>query len=280
MNRVTDGARAPVVVGVDGSAASQQAVRLAAAEAVGQRRGLRLIHALTWTESAAGDGTSLYDATEQLLEHAVDEARAAAPEVAPETDIAEGDPVYVLLRAAASADLLAIGDGGVSSYDCLPTGSRAVRIAAEADCSVLVARDTPVKPGPVLVGIDHTRDADFALGHAFDIAGHRGVALVILHVTEPDDRRRAVDRPRSEIDPALKAKVSSWQQRYPRVPFDLRDVSGDPARVLAEEGASAALAVVGARGDRPTRSSLGSVSIDVLHHAPCPVFVVRGPGPE
>lgn len=253
-------------------------MRLAAAEAVGQGRGLHLIHAFNWTAVGWADGTHPRDATEHLLKHATDEARAAAADVAAVTDIAEGDPVNVLLRAAGSADLLAIGDGGLSSYDSLPTGARAVRIAAEASCSVLVARDTAAKPGPVLVGIDGTRDAEHALGQAFDVAAHRGVDLVILHVTEADGRP-AVTRPPTEIDPVLLAKISACQRRYPHVPFDVRDVPGDPVRVLADEGAGVALVVVGARGDLPTRSSLGAVSMGVLHHAPCPVLVVRGPGP-
>ncbi|HEX2774603.1 MAG TPA: universal stress protein, partial [Micromonosporaceae bacterium] len=206
---MTDGVRAPVVVGVDGSPASEQAVRIAAAEAVGQGRGLRILHAFAWTEAGWTDGTHPRDAAEHLLDHAASEARAAAPDVAAVTDVAEGDPVNVLLRAAASADLLAIGDGGLSAYGCLPTGARAVRIAAEAPCSVLVARDTAAKPGPVLVGINGTRDAEHALGHAFDIAAHRGVDLVILHVTEADSGP-AVDPPQPEIDPALQEKVSSW----------------------------------------------------------------------
>jgi nucleotide-binding universal stress UspA family protein len=275
---VTNGVRAPVVVGVDGSLGSEQAVRLAAAEAEGQGRDLRLLHVFTWAEPGVGTLTTPRDATEHLLGHAADEARAIAPNVAVMSDVAEGDPVNVLLRAAASADLLAIGDGGLSSSDCMPPNARVVRIAAEAPCRVLVARDTAVKPGPVVVGIDTTQAADPALGHAFDIAAHRGVELLILHVTESDGRSVADER--REIDPALRATVCAWQRRYPQVPFNLREVSGDPVRVLADEGATAGLVVVGARGDLPTRSSLGAVSMDVLHHAPCPVLMVRGSGPE
>jgi nucleotide-binding universal stress UspA family protein len=276
---VTNGVREPVVVGVDGSPGSEQAVRLAAAEALGQGRVLRLIHAFTWTEAGPGVETSPRDVTEGLLKRAADEARMVAPAIAAVTDIAEGDPVHVLLRAAASADMLAIGDGGLSSYDSLPVSARSVRIVAEAVCSVLVARDTPAQSGPVVVGLDDGRDADHAVGQAFDIAAHRGVDLVILHITESDGRP-AEELPQSEIEPPLRATVSSWQLRYPDVPFGLRHMRGDPVRVLSDEGAKASLMVVGARGDLPTRSQLGAVSMGVLHHAPCPVLVVRGPGAE
>ncbi|PZM91009.1 MAG: universal stress protein UspA, partial [Actinobacteria bacterium] len=43
-------AAAPVVVGVDGSAAGLTAVRMAAREAALRRRPLRLVHALIWPE--------------------------------------------------------------------------------------------------------------------------------------------------------------------------------------------------------------------------------------
>jgi nucleotide-binding universal stress UspA family protein len=276
VTEVASGQRAPIVVGVDGSAASEQAVRLAAAEAVGRGCVLRLVHAFRWTAADVDNGTSPRDATDQLLDRATKEARAAAPEVDAVAEIAEGEPVTVLLRAAASVDLLAIGDGGLSSYDCLPPNAIVVRLAAEAACSVLVARDTAVKPGPVLVGMDSSRNTNFALQHAFEIAAHRGANLLAMHVTETDDRPDRVV-PEPELDPVRREKVSSCQRRYPQVAVDMREVKGDPVRVLTDEGASAALVVVGACGDLPTRSLLGAVSMGVLHHAPCPVVVCRAP---
>jgi nucleotide-binding universal stress UspA family protein len=276
---VANGAKAPVVVGVDGSPASDCAIRLAAEEAVGQGRSLRLLHAFNWTGVGPDDGTSPFDATERLLQRAADQARAAAPEVRATTECAEGPPVTVLLRAAAAADLVAIGDGNLSSYDCLPTAANAVRIAAEASCSVLVARDTEVKPGPVLVGIDPSRSADHALGHAFDLAAHRRADLVVVHANEDVSGPEIGAPVRSPIDPVLAATVGHWQRRYPSIHVDLRDIPGDPMRVLVDEAGRATLVVVGARGELPTRGMLGAVSMGVLHHAPCPVLVVRGPVP-
>ncbi|HEX7744096.1 MAG TPA: universal stress protein [Micromonosporaceae bacterium] len=275
---MANGTNAAVVVGVDGSPASERAIGLAAEEAVGQGRSLRLLHAFDWSEFGPDDG-SPYDSIERLLQRAADQARAAAPGVDATTETAEGKPVTVLLRAAAAADLLAIGDGNLASYGCLPTAATAVRIAAEADCSVLVTRDAEVKPGPVLVGIDPSPRADHALGHAFDIATHRRADLVVLHVNEEESGNEAGGPVRSPIDPALADRVANWQRRYPSVHVDLRGIPGDPMRVLVDEASRAALVVVGARGELPTRSLLGAVSMGVLHHAPCPVLVVRGPKP-
>lgn len=276
---MSQGANAPVVVGVDGSPASDQAIRLAAEEAVGQGRSLRLLHAFDWTGDGPADGRSPYDANEQILQRAADQARAAVPQVAATTETVEGEPVTVLLRAAATTDLVAIGDGNLSSYECLPTAAHAVRIAAEAESSVLVAREAAVKPGPVLVGLDPSPSADHALGQAFDIAQHRGVDLVVVHIGEDEAAHAAGGPAQSPIDPALADAVARWRRRYPSVPVDVRDIPGDPVRVLADEAARAALVVVGARGEQPTRSLLGAVSMGVLHHAPCPILIVRGQPP-
>lgn len=277
---MANGAKAPVVAGVDGSPASDQAVRLAAEEAVGQGRHLRLLHAFDWSKVDPDDDVSPYDAMTHLLERAADQARTAAAGVDVTAETAEGEPVNVLLRAAAAADLVAIGDGDLASHDCLPTAAYAVRIAAEADCSVLVTRSTAVKPGPVLVGLDASPSADHALGHAFDVATHRGADLVVVHVSE-DERAYETGAPaRSPIDPVLAEHVARWHRRYPAVHVELRDIPGDPVRVLADEAGRAALVVVGARGELPTRSLLGAVSMGVLHHAPSPVLVTRGPGPD
>jgi nucleotide-binding universal stress UspA family protein len=57
-------------------------------------------------------------------------------------------------------------------------------------------------------------------------------------------------------------------------------VPADEICALAEQR-GATLVVVGSHGWGPVRRLLfGSVSSAVLHHAPCPVLVVRGEGPE
>ena len=56
-------------------------------------------------------------------------------------------------------------------------------------------------------------------------------------------------------------------------------VCGHPVGVICEASAAADLVVVGSRGlGRFGSAMLGSVSHGVLHHARCPVAVVRAAG--
>lgn len=268
MNR---GSPAPVVVGVNGSGSSAHAVRLAAREAALQHRPLCLMHAFNWIPDGfgPGGGRSRQD-VEQLLDDASHDASVVAPGVETAVQIVEGAPVTALLHASASAAMLVIGDGHLSSRVCLPVDCTAVEIAARADCCVMVARDADDHPGPVLVGIDGTAGGDQALGFAFDTAAHRGAELLIMHVTE-QDQASAEPGPAQPTD-----GVNQWRQKYPGVAARRREMRGDPAGVLADESQRAALLVVGARGELPSHAALGPVSLGVLHHAPCPVVVVRG----
>jgi len=53
-------------------------------------------------------------------------------------------------------------------------------------------------------------------------------------------------------------------------------VKAAPARALLEQSKGAALLVVGCRGHGGlSEALLGSVSQHVVHHAPCPVVIIR-----
>ncbi|HEX5596718.1 MAG TPA: universal stress protein [Micromonosporaceae bacterium] len=263
-----------VVVGVDDSAASTQAVRLAAGEALGQQRPLCLLHAFNWMPVAASGEQWSRHAAEQLLARAEQAAQERAPGVQVMSQIVEGSPLHALRHASRNAALIVIGDGGLAGYVTLPVESTAMRVAAEAECSVIVVRDQGERPGPVLVGVDGTAHADQALGVAFDIAAQRRTELVIMHVDEV--RKDGTDHPSPTSDSQREAMVAQWRQKYPGVVTRQRHERGDPARLLVEAAGSAALAVVGARGERPSHGMLGPVCLSVLHHAPCPVVIVRG----
>jgi nucleotide-binding universal stress UspA family protein len=100
-----------------------------------------------------------------------------------------------------------------------------------------------------------------------------GVESVALPVTSPETV--------AEIDKSVSAEIEAGIERTITAigrPAERRVVHGDPAIEIcrvAEEGRFD-LVVIGSHGlGFLKRVLLGSVSHHVLHHAPCPVLVVR-----
>jgi len=100
-----------------------------------------------------------------------------------------------------------------------------------------------------------------------------GIESVALPVTSPETV--------AEIDESVTAKIEAGIERTITAigrPAERRVVHGDPAIEIcrvAEEG-QFDLVVIGSHGSGfLKRVVLGSVSHHVLHHAPCPVLVVR-----
>lgn len=74
----------------------------------------------------------------------------------------------------------------------------------------------------------------------------------------------------------LTAVITEATGDGPAVAIEQRVIEGHPATILVEQSASADLLVVGARGHGAfTGLVLGSVSSHCVHHAACPVVVVR-----
>jgi nucleotide-binding universal stress UspA family protein len=76
-----------------------------------------------------------------------------------------------------------------------------------------------------------------------------------------------------------KAIAEARNATHESAPVEIRPrvVEGNPAQALLDTAKDADLLVVGSRGHGGfTEALLGSVSQHVVHHAPCPVVVVRG----
>lgn len=290
---MTENAGDPVVVGVDGSASSRDAVRLAARAAAERRRPLRVVHAFIWPLLHAPVGPSpfgpesggLRHQAEQLLAEAVAEAEKAAPEVTVEGAVVDGAAASVLLHETRRAALMVLGNRGLGGFGSLVIGSTAVQVAAHASCPVLVARGEPHPDGPVVVGVDGSELSGLAIGFAMEEAARRGAELVAVHAflhpvsLQPGDIVPLVyDEDELQTDEArlLAESLAGWCERSPDVPVRRRVVRGSANRVLVEESKTAQLVVIGARGRGGFAGLLlGSVSHSVLHHAHCPVAIVR-----
>ncbi|MGW0434807.1 universal stress protein [Micromonospora sp. NPDC003197] len=276
-------AAGPVVVGVDDSPVSRSAVRLAAQEAATRDLALRVVHVFDWGPDPTSPQAELRDSAEQMLAEAMAVAKAGEPDIEVTSAIIEGHPIVTLLREAAAAALIVVGDGNLATRNNISVDATAVQIAARAGCGALIARETAPPVGPILVGFDGSASSRSALDFAFDSAQRRGRELSVVRVVEA---AKVV----GDIEPGpvitdgvsdeLAEALAPWQSRYPSVTVNQRVRAGDPDEILIEESRSAELVAVGARGEQPWRGALGAVSQALLYHSPSPVLIVRHPAEQ
>lgn len=280
-----------IVVGVDGSESAVHAVRWAAAEARRRGAGLRLVHVYS-TPVGYPPGfvdphllrDSLMAQGKEWLSRAEEEAGQIASGLAVEVVEIEGTTVPVLVRESARAALLVLGSRGLGGFTGLVVGSTAVEVVPRAHCPVVVVRGVE-RDGPVVVGVDGTPVGEGAIGFAFAEASVRGVDVVAVHTwtdlvmeTAFADGAAVLDFAplAQQAEEVLGERLAGWQERYPEVGV-IRVVSRERAsRALLRHAEDAGLVVVGSRGRGGFRGLLlGSTSQHLLHHAPCPVAVVR-----
>jgi nucleotide-binding universal stress UspA family protein len=288
----------PVVVGVDGSESALHAVRWAAREAVRRNAPLRLLHVCHLVPvrhprqipPPPEYHTALLEQGRHWLTEATQVARRAAPDAMVTTDQHDGVASEVLVAESRTAQLLVLGSRGLGGFASLLIGSVAVTVSAHAHCPVVVTHSgatdgAPPESGHIVVGVDGSELSDAAMTFACEAATARGVPLVAVHTWFDIDASATWARLPSTIDwDFLQAeaerefaeRVGVWQAKFPSVEIRPLVVRDRPGRALLKHAAGAQLVVVGSRGRGTfTGLSLGSVSQTLLHHAECPVAVVR-----
>lgn len=268
----------PIVVGTDGSATADDALRWAVHEARFRTLPLRMVYAYRGERRWAPDYDELsdvrvvapHDAAAQVVAGAMNRAYGLDRDVEVVADAVEGEPVQVLLGEAESATELVLGSRQRKTLGAAVLGSVSAAVAARAACPVVVMRgpaDMTTEDAMVVVGVDGTDWADIVLAFAFEQASLRQVPLRVVLCWHP--------RSRSQAETWLSETLAGWRLKYPDVAVHVAVVREHPVTGLVQLSRGQRLLVVGSRG-RPARvgTLLGSVSQGVLHHASCPVAVV------
>jgi nucleotide-binding universal stress UspA family protein len=291
---VQDRAR-PVLVGIDGSESSLNAVRWAAGEAARRAAPLRVVTAFAWQGGRAVDRFEAGDDPHEVMlgaaQRQLAEAAAVAAEVLPQKQVEPlpvgGLPIPVLQDQSRDAQLLVLGDRGYGAISGLLLGSVAAAMAADAGCPVVLVRSQEGEPvadreRPVVVGVDGSPLSEAALAFAYEQASVRGVPLIAVHAWWDwigDPKVAPVldwGALQNEAEEVLAERLAGWAEKYPDVRVHRRVVRDRPAHALVEESRRAQLVVVGARGrGGATGLLLGSVSHKVLHRSHCSIAVVR-----
>jgi nucleotide-binding universal stress UspA family protein len=135
-----------IVVGVDASEESKEALRWAARYAEGIGAVLDVVHAWhvldehAWLQSLPPPSDPT-DVARKALAHVVDEVVTPGP-LHVQTSVLEGHAADVLVKASKGADMLVVGNRGFGGFDGLLLGSVSGHCAAHAPCSVVIIRTT------------------------------------------------------------------------------------------------------------------------------------------
>jgi len=278
-----------ILVGVDGSPSSGEAVTWAAVEAAHEHRPLVLVHAyhldnVYWLGSAGIDDGTIIEEMRTEGTRLLTAAKAAALELAPEIEVHEvlyrTDARNALLEAAKSASMVVLGSRGRGRVASLLLGSVGVAVVDHATCPVVVCRPDQDRPRRgILVGTDLSEVSRPALEYAYGLASTRHLPLTVLVFRgEPAWWGRDETRPQ---DWAERERLARWMAelgaKFPDVRVSEQDVHEPEARALVARSADKEIVVVGSHQHHAVASALGrALAVSVVEHAAATVVVVPG----
>ena len=289
----TEANQPAVVVGVDGSDTALGAAQWAAEFAIRHALPLTLLHAvpnLDWHFFSAVPPPEIdqHPDRDAVLAAAETAVRSTHPDLAIRRAVFKGAIAAALMDASQSARLVVVGTGAA---DHGVLGGHAVRVVNRTHCPVVVWRQ-PVarrtgKPLPVVVGVDESKDSTRALAEAFDVAAALHAPLMVVHMWEIGAAVglgysqgymdwQLLDLLQTQQRERMDEMIAPFAAKYrnAHVSKVFQDIS--PAKGLTDLSKEAQLVVVGSHGrGRLADSILGSVSQSLIHHAECPVLVVR-----
>lgn len=279
-----------IVVGVDGSEGSLDALGAARQEAVLRGAALEVVLAWDYLAQPQREGEVSFDP------HYSQEQAQAHVEALVEAAVPKGDPPVVvravcdfaataLIDAGADAELLVVGSRGAGGFGGLRLGSVSQKVLTHAPCPLLIVREgaDPAPGGPIVVGVDGSEHSRAALRWALQEASLRRAPVLAVHGwSQPmlaSGTFAATVPPTEAFEEGARELVDAELARAgdeaPGVAVESRTVCAGGARAVLEASSGASLVVVGARGRGGFAGLLlGSVSQQVAHHAECPVVVL------
>lgn len=295
---------ATIVVGVDGSEQSYDALTWAAAEA--KRRDLDVEAVMSYSIPtfvatamdagyAALDDETLRTGAEQVLRDALVELERRR--LLPDGDqlvsadrvrayVETGDAAGTLLEYSKSAALVVLGARGHGGFMGRLLGSVSSAVPPHAQCAtVIVPRgclDREDEENIVVVGVDGSERARLAMLDAGGEALARGCGLRVVWALPPLTGTQAwvsaaIDQEAvvQEMEEQLSAAADWLRHHFEGLHVETRVTVGIPAQVLVEESHTARMVITGTRGRGGFAGVLlGSTSQNVLRLAKSPVLVV------
>jgi len=267
----------PVVVGWDDSPGAAPGVRWAARTAARLGRALRVVLVV---RTGPDPRTDAFANARQLVAE-------VAPGLAIDNKVINGHPIEALRDESAEAEMVVVGTRGHSRLHSTLVGSVGEGLTQHARGPVVVVRggSDREQTAPVVVGVDGSRTSTEAISFAARFAD--AIGAPVLGVAAAPDPLRSIAREivvseqhstsvRQDAERFLHQAMAGLRADYPDLVVGSKVLDIEPADALVQAAENAQLIVVGSHGRGGFAGMLlGSVSRSVLHHAPCPVAVVR-----
>jgi nucleotide-binding universal stress UspA family protein len=190
-----------------------------------------------------------------------------------------------LVDSSKDASMLVLGSRGHGRVGEALLGSVSQSAARHALCPVVVVRQThDADERRIVVGVDDSGPSLRALDFACGLAGVTGDTVVLLRAWKPltmpidehGDVPASMSRTLLEEEEALLKSVGEARTDHPGIEIEGEFAAERAGQALVDASNTATMVVVGSRGHQALAETvLGSVSHHVLHHAHCPVAVVR-----
>lgn len=291
----SDGSRnGTIVVGVDGSPASEHAVTWAADEARLQGRGVTLVsaqtrmttHELGMLASMGISPRQIHDELRMIAERDLERARQLTrdrwSEAAIDTLTEPEDPRTLLLDLSKTASLTVVGTRGHGLVAGLLLGSVSAAVVRHAESPVAVIRPTPPEAEGVLIAADGSEESLPLIESAFREASFHRYPVTIVHCLWDGIVSQArwadvseTDTQGAEARLRIAESVAGMSEKFPDVETQVKVTRGAFDACLVDLSARHQLLALG----RPPRSlrvrlTLAGLTTSIAEHAHCPVLVV------
>ncbi|WP_035752117.1 universal stress protein [Parafrankia discariae] len=289
------GSTRTILVGIDGSAGSEAALRWAVEAARTEHRPVTAL--LGWTADGLprpvyraavnADHAGLAAAAAAMLDRTIERVPLPDPPIELRRIVVDQDPVDALVAEAKNASLTVIGARGPGLAHRILAGSVAQQLLHHCSGPVVVVRGTVTGPRPdrrpIVVGVDGSAPSQAAVRWAAVWAAERGAPLHLVHGFRSNITTFGV--PLDEFYPSLRTGAEQLLADVATADLDddsgvevsLQAVDDTPTRALLNASAHAQLLVVGTRGRGGfTELVLGSTAHQCVLHAACPVAVIHG----
>jgi nucleotide-binding universal stress UspA family protein len=285
-----------IVVGIDGSAASERALDRALLEAERRQLPLRVVHGWTIPAWFSSGGLGYIppvpspEISREVAQRLVDEALAKALSrrtsegpVQVTTEVHQADAARLLTELSDKAGLVIVGGSGHGQLASALLGCVTTFVLHHAHCPVMVVPGTgPVDlPARYVVGLDGSVSSRAALAWALAAAEPLKTPVVAVHVWQISTSPMPLTFANLPAGATYQQEASAWLAEELALSPEAAGVVGHlpygrPTPTLLEEAGEDDVLVLGSRGHGGFSSLLlGSVATQCSAHARGTVVVVR-----